>query len=110
MSLLGNPGCPDQLTQPDKHDDEDYERYLLYAIYVLPETLRFLDSRTITHKERIIAKSRGKFLKTIKLSDVNSNVQEFDTVKSGFFNEEHFYINYTPLPETSRGSSDLKSK
>ncbi|KOC63010.1 Leucine-rich repeat-containing protein C10orf11, partial [Habropoda laboriosa] len=106
VSLLGNPGCPDQLTNPTLTDDEDYNRYRLYAIHVLPSTVRFLDSRLITRQERMDAKIRGKYSKTVKLASelsskvVSNPVEEFDDI---FFN-----IHYTPLPRSLRDPLDHK--
>ncbi|XP_017889650.1 leucine-rich melanocyte differentiation-associated protein-like [Ceratina calcarata] len=106
VSLLGNPGCPDQLTNPTSTDEEDYDRYRLYAIYTLPSTLRFLDSRPVTEQERKDAERRGKFSRTVKLvpefsSKVAPNpAEEFDDI---FFN-----INYTPLPRSLRDPLDHK--
>ncbi|XP_076764049.1 leucine-rich melanocyte differentiation-associated protein isoform X1 [Xylocopa sonorina] len=106
VSLLGNPGCPDQLTNPTSTDDEDYDRYRLYAIYVLPTTLRFLDSRPVTRQERIDAERRGKYSRTVKMVPELSSkfvpkpVEEFDDI---FFN-----VNYTPLPRSIRHPLDHK--
>ncbi|XP_076172883.1 leucine-rich melanocyte differentiation-associated protein [Ptiloglossa arizonensis] len=106
VSLLGNPGCPDQLTHPSSTDDEDYNRYRLYAIYLLPSSLRFLDSRSVTRQEKIDAESRGKYSRTVKLVPelspkfVASTIDEFDDI---FFN-----IRYTPLPTSIRDPLDHK--
>ena len=106
ISLLGNPGCPDQLTNPTSTDDEDYNRYRLYAIHVLPPTLRFLDSRFITRQERNDAERRGKYSRTVKFVPelspkyVQNSVDKFDDY---FFN-----INYTPLPTSIRDPLDHK--
>lgn len=105
VSLLGNPACPDQLTNPST-DEEDYNRYRLYAIYVLPPSLRFLDSRPVTRQERIDAEIRGKFSRTIKLVPeltskfVSNSMDEIDDI---FFN-----IHYTPLPTSIRDPHDHK--
>ncbi|XP_034185014.1 leucine-rich melanocyte differentiation-associated protein [Osmia lignaria lignaria] len=106
VSLLGNPGCPDQLTNPSSTDEEDYDRYRLYAIYVLPPTLRFLDSRPVTRQEKIDAERRGKYSRTVKLvpelssTIVPNPVEEIDDI---FFN-----IHYTPLPTSIRNPLDHK--
>lgn len=107
LSLLGNPGCPDQLTKEKnlKYDDDDYERYFLYSIYVLPKTLKFLDSRTITDKEKLLAQSKGRFFKTVKFQEFLDD----NHVKKGFFDETEFYVNYTPLPQSSTSQSHFKS-
>lgn len=106
VSLLGNPGCPDQLTNPGSTDEEDYDRYRLYAIYVLPPSLRFLDSRPVTRQERIDAEIRGRYSKTVKLASelsskcVSNSIDEFDDI---FFN-----VHYTPLPRSIRDPHDHK--
>ena len=106
VSLLGNPGCPDQLTNPTSTDDEDYDRYRLYAIHVLPCSLRFLDSRPVTRQEKLDAESRGKYSKIVKLIPESSSkcvpspMEEFDDM---FFN-----IHYTPLPRSIRDPLDHK--
>ncbi|XP_011503196.1 PREDICTED: leucine-rich repeat-containing protein C10orf11-like [Ceratosolen solmsi marchali] len=107
VSLLGNPGCPDQLTNPYENDEDDYERYRLYAIHVLPHTLRFLDSRPVTHNEQIQAKSRGKLLKTVRL-DAKTALNIFTLKSSKQFNEADFHVNYTPLPTNIRNPQDHK--
>lgn len=106
VSLLGNPGCPDQLTNPGTNDEDDYERYRLYATYVLPETLRFLDSRQVTKREQIIAKSRGRFLKTVRL-DTQNNPFSKSSIDNEF-DEADFHVNYTPLPTAARSPLDHK--
>ncbi|XP_014213649.1 leucine-rich melanocyte differentiation-associated protein-like [Copidosoma floridanum] len=110
VSLLGNPGCPDQLTAPSKNDEDDYERYRLYAIHVLPGTLRFLDSRAIGETERAEAQRRGRFLKTVrpKLLDDQLGGNCYRKPASNEFDEASFYVNYTPLPTTVRGPQDHK--
>ena len=106
VSLLGNPGCPDQLTDPTLNDEDDYERYRLYAIYTLPQTLRFLDSRPVKCQERLEAQNRGRYLKTVKLPERSLSIDLTPLV--GEFNEGIFNINYTPLPQTTRGPLDHK--
>ena len=102
---MGNPGCPDQLTDPDNYDEADYDRYRLYAIYILPKSLTFLDSRMITRQERRDAEHRGGFLKTVRLAmettpeiGSSSSVDDFDDL---FFN-----LHYTPLPQAHRNPQD----
>ncbi|XP_043479604.1 leucine-rich melanocyte differentiation-associated protein-like isoform X1 [Leptopilina heterotoma] len=108
VSLLGNPGCPDQLTDPTLNDEDDYERYRLYAIYTLPQTLRFLDSRPVSFQERNEAQNRGQYLKTVKVPERSSSPNCFDTLTVGEFDEAIFNVNYTPLPRTTRGPYDHK--
>ncbi|XP_078036821.1 leucine-rich melanocyte differentiation-associated protein [Augochlora pura] len=105
VSLLGNPGCPDQLTNPTT-EEADYNRYRLYAIYLLPPSLRFLDSRPVTREEKIDAEIRGKYSRTVKLSPellprfISNSMDEIDDI---FFN-----IHYTPLPTSIRDPHDHK--
>nr|XP_033339978.1 leucine-rich melanocyte differentiation-associated protein-like [Megalopta genalis] len=105
VSLLGNPGCPDQLTNPTT-EEADYNRYRLYAIYLLPSSLRFLDSRPVTREEKIDAEIRGKYSKTVKFGPelspkfVSNSIDEIDDI---FFN-----IHYTPLPTSIRDPDDHK--
>ncbi|KAL6420385.1 hypothetical protein ACFW04_014823 [Cataglyphis niger] len=109
VSLLGNPGCPDQLTNPTSTDEDDYERYRLYAIHTLPPTLRFLDSRRITQQERLNAKDRGRYSRTIKL--VPELVHKFvpnSTHTDNEFDDIYFNIHYTPLPNSLRAPQDHK--
>ncbi|CAL8106781.1 unnamed protein product [Orchesella dallaii] len=49
LSLLGNPGCPDQLTADDV-DESDYLNYRHFVIHHLPG-LRFLDHKPVTQIE-----------------------------------------------------------
>lgn len=107
VSLLGNPGCPDQLTNPEVNDDEDYDRYRIYAVHVLPETLKFLDSRQVTRRERMLAESRGKFFRTIKFDGKDSE-NVVPICSSDVFDETDFHVNYTPLPNAVRTPQDHK--
>ncbi|XP_024874456.1 leucine-rich melanocyte differentiation-associated protein-like isoform X1 [Temnothorax curvispinosus] len=107
VSLLGNPGCPDQLTNPTSTDEDDYERYRLYAIHALPPSLRFLDSRSVTQQERLNAKTRGKYSKTIKLvPELIRNFAPSSTHASNEFDDIYFNIHYTPLPSSPRNPQD----
>ncbi|XP_015600867.1 leucine-rich melanocyte differentiation-associated protein isoform X2 [Cephus cinctus] len=105
VSLLGNPGYPDQLTNPTLNDDEDYERFRLYSIYVLPPSIRFLDYRAVTASERSNARNRGRFYRTVKLTQESpglppsSSIDEYDGLD---------FINYTPLPRSVRTPQDHK--
>ncbi|XP_066600783.1 leucine-rich melanocyte differentiation-associated protein-like [Prorops nasuta] len=105
VSLLGNPGCPDQLTNSGTTDDDDYERYRLYAIHVLPSTLKFLDSRRVSVQEKNDALSRGRFLRTVKLK---SKMIMDDLVLPHQFDDVYFHVNYTPLPRALRSPQDHK--
>jgi hypothetical protein len=109
VSLLGNPGYPDQLTNPTSIDEDDYERYRLYAIYILPSSLRFLDSRQVTQEERLNAKTRGKYSRTIKL--LPELVRKFvpsSTHINNEFDDIYFNVHYTPLPSSQRNPQDHK--
>jgi len=55
LSLLKNPGCPNELTGKDQ---DDYRRYRIFVIYRLPN-LKFLDSSPVTEWERNEAKRVG---------------------------------------------------
>ena len=57
LSMLKNPCCPNFFTGKDQ---EDYRRYRLYVISVLPG-LRFLDSTRVTDEERAEAERVGRF-------------------------------------------------
>nr|XP_012233226.1 PREDICTED: leucine-rich repeat-containing protein C10orf11 [Linepithema humile] len=107
VSFLGNPGCPDQLTDPTSTDEDDYERYRLYAIHTLPPSLRFLDSRRVTQQEKLDAKARGKYSRTIKF--VPELIRKFapnSTPISNEFDDIYFNIHYTPLPSSLRSPQD----
>ncbi|EFN84386.1 Leucine-rich repeat-containing protein C10orf11-like protein [Harpegnathos saltator] len=109
VSLLGNPGCPDQLTNPMSTDEDDYERYRLYAIHVLPASLRFLDSREITQEERLNAEARGKYSRTVKLVPELIRKQPSSTAANEF-DDLYFNIHYTPLPNAMRKPQDHKGR
>ncbi|XP_011307515.1 leucine-rich repeat-containing protein C10orf11-like [Fopius arisanus] len=104
LSLLGNPGYPDQLTDPMDNDEADYNRYRLYVIHILPGSLRFLDSRPVTSIEKRDALTRGKFLRTIKFStQTTTNTPgdlEFDDLVD---------LNCSPLPKANRSPLDHKA-
>ncbi|XP_021946670.1 leucine-rich melanocyte differentiation-associated protein isoform X2 [Folsomia candida] len=53
LSLLGNPTCPDQLTD-DFVDDSDYQIYRYHVLYHL-RTLKFLDHRPVSFVEMMEA-------------------------------------------------------
>ncbi|KAK0074679.1 hypothetical protein PV325_007952 [Microctonus aethiopoides] len=104
VSLLGNPGYPDQLTNPLSNDEADYNRYRLYAIHILPNSLRFLDSRPVTQTERVDAINRGQFLRIIKISPhclADNSMSE----QSNLISENY---HYSPLPQTNRSPFDHK--
>ena len=107
VSLLGNPGYPDQLTDHTTSDEADYERYRLYAIHALPTSLRFLDSRPVTRQERIDARNRGRLLRTVKLAPrkmIELSQHGFDEI------DVILDVNYTPLPQSRRSPTDHKGK
>ncbi|KAG5329144.1 LRMDA protein, partial [Acromyrmex charruanus] len=109
VSLLGNPGCPDQLTNPTFTDEDDYERYRLYAIHILPPSLRFLDSRRVTQQERSNANTRGRYSKTIKLiPELIRKYVPSSTQTNNEFDDIYFNIHYTPLPSSVRNPQDHK--
>jgi len=51
LSLLGNPMTPDNLTPASCPDETDHQIYRYHVLHHLP-TLRFLDHREVTLKER----------------------------------------------------------
>ncbi|XP_074602034.1 leucine-rich melanocyte differentiation-associated protein-like [Brevipalpus obovatus] len=64
LSLLGNPCCPDQLTNRDA-DEDDYRRYKLFVLYKLPK-LKFLDFGKIKNSERREAQRVGPYMGTVR--------------------------------------------
>ncbi|XP_077290467.1 leucine-rich melanocyte differentiation-associated protein-like isoform X2 [Arctopsyche grandis] len=72
LSLLGNPVCPDQLSDT-KTDEADYQRYRYYVLHHLPN-LKFLDFRRVTSEERKEANRRGEFLR-VRRPSTNSYQQ-----------------------------------
>ena len=48
VSLLNNPGCPNELT---RRDDEDYRRYRYFMLSRIPKLI-FLDAAKVTSEER----------------------------------------------------------
>ena len=69
LSCLGNPCCPDQLTDAENTED-DYRRYRYYVIFRLPN-LKFLDSKPVTPKEKREAQRHGPFLRRIKIQQTS---------------------------------------
>lgn len=64
LSLLGNPACPDQITNPEK-DEDDYQRYRYYVLHKLV-SLRFLDSRPVNNAERRESQRIGAFMRVAR--------------------------------------------
>ncbi|XP_026534198.1 leucine-rich melanocyte differentiation-associated protein [Notechis scutatus] len=64
LSLLGNSACPNELVCKDK-DEGDYQRYRHFVLHKLT-SLKFLDSRKVSRKEREEAILRGAFMKVVK--------------------------------------------
>lgn len=87
LSLLGNPACPDQITNPDK-DDDDYQRYRYYVIYKL-RNLKFLDSRAVTRSERRESRRVGAFMRVSRPRDSEAPQWTEGSDEAGRF---------TPLP------------
>ncbi|XP_015516092.1 leucine-rich melanocyte differentiation-associated protein-like isoform X1 [Neodiprion virginianus] len=113
-SLLGNPGCPDQLTNPTTTDEEDYERYRRYAVHVLPATLRFLDSRPISSRERQEARERGSLMRMVRVNLPNLSSLTAEEFARALDHKRHNSISveepdYTPLPDSMRGPLDVRS-
>lgn len=63
ISLLKNPGCPSPYFGSDT---DDYARFRLYVVYMLPK-LEYLDSTKVTDHERSEARRRGAFLRPARL-------------------------------------------
>ncbi|XP_035218814.1 leucine-rich melanocyte differentiation-associated protein-like isoform X2 [Stegodyphus dumicola] len=64
LSLLGNPACPDQLSNLEK-DEEDYQRYRYYILHQIPN-LKFLDSTPVKAFEKLEAKRIGSYMKVAR--------------------------------------------
>ncbi|KAG8186799.1 hypothetical protein JTE90_010693 [Oedothorax gibbosus] len=64
LSLLGNPACPDQLSNSEK-DEEDYERYRYFIIHQIPN-LKFLDSTPVKTSEKAEAQRIGGFMRVAR--------------------------------------------
>lgn len=87
VSLLGNPACPDQITDQTK-DEEDYQRYRFFVLHNLPN-LKYLDSKEVTVEERCEAQKRGKFFKVVRPDHISR-------LNPGSGNGE--VESYSPLP------------
>ncbi|NXE89456.1 LRMDA protein, partial [Menura novaehollandiae] len=64
LSLLGNIACPNELVCKEK-DEDDYQRYRYFVLHKLT-SLKFLDTRKVTRREREEALIRGAFMKVVK--------------------------------------------
>ncbi|NXE22336.1 LRMDA protein, partial [Ardeotis kori] len=64
LSLLGNMACPNELVCKEK-DEDDYQRYRYFVLHKLT-SLKFLDTRKVTRREREEALVRGAFMKVVK--------------------------------------------
>mmetsp|Transcript_21160 Transcript_21160/g.59558 ORF Transcript_21160/g.59558 Transcript_21160/m.59558 type:complete len:235 (+) Transcript_21160:88-792(+) len=58
LSMLNNPGCPNELTQ---RDDDDYRRYRYFVLHRIP-TLTMLDSAKVSAAERAEAQRVGHLM------------------------------------------------
>lgn len=94
LSLLGNPACPDQLSNLEK-DEDDYKRYRYYILHKIPG-LKFLDSTPVRQFERIESQRVGSFMNVVKPS-IEVGVE----VKSDS-DEEVDPNPYTPLPPVTK--------
>lgn len=72
LSLLKNPGCPSPYFGSDT---DDYARFRLYVVYVLPK-LEYLDSTKVTEAERAEAKRRGALLRPRKLIQTTATIED----------------------------------
>ncbi|XP_049273649.1 leucine-rich melanocyte differentiation-associated protein-like [Rhipicephalus sanguineus] len=94
LSLLGNPACPDQISNPDRDDDDDYQRYRYYVIHKLRQ-LKFLDSRAVTSGERAEALRVGAFMRVAR-----PPLHVAGSAPWAGSEEEEEGGAYTPLPPT----------
>jgi len=93
LSMLGNPACPDQLSNVEK-DEDDYQRYRCYVLYKVPQ-LQFLDSRPVNHNEKVEAALRGQYMKVARPSPKYNNLAPSP--------DDHL-LKYTPLPKATGNS------
>ncbi|XP_026566775.1 leucine-rich melanocyte differentiation-associated protein [Pseudonaja textilis] len=91
LSLLGNSACPNGLVCQDK-DEGDYQRYRHFVLHKLT-SLKFLDSRKVTRKEREEAILRGAFMKVAKPLGNQDSMEDSSTSAQ---------TSYTPLPSGTR--------
>ncbi|XP_072165707.1 leucine-rich melanocyte differentiation-associated protein-like [Diadema setosum] len=89
LSLLGNQACPNELSSSEK-DEEDYQRYRYFVIHSLP-TLKFLDHRPVSAKEKAEAKRVGSFMKVARPEEVEDAEDAL----------AHSSDVYTPLPSSA---------
>ena len=94
LSLLGNTACPNELSNLEK-DEEDYQRYRYFVLHKLPN-LKFLDSKSVSEKEREEGLRRGAFLKVIAPGE-----QSVDEDRK----KERRNV-YTPLPQQLTDAGD----
>lgn len=78
LSLLGNPACPDQLSNASD-DENDYLRYKLFVLFKLPK-LNFLDSSMLTKSEKRKASKIGPYMRIVRPDEdmFNDNQNEFE--------------------------------
>jgi len=84
LSLLGNPVCPDQLTD-DHVDETDYEVYRCHILFHLPN-LRFLDHRPVTRKE--LKESQHMSYENIRITPYYSPLPGLMNGKNGLKNSK----------------------
>lgn len=101
LSLLGNLACPNELSSSEK-DEDDYRRYRLYVLYKLPN-LKFLDSRSVTQKEKSEAARTGQFMRVVRMDETTTDQGRARSRSSEVSGEE-----YTPLPPTLASAGDHK--
>nr|XP_042904142.1 leucine-rich melanocyte differentiation-associated protein isoform X2 [Parasteatoda tepidariorum] len=90
LSLLGNPACPDQLSNLEK-DDEDYQRYRYYIVHNIPK-LKFLDSTPVKVFEKTEAQRIGAYMKVSR--------PRIDVAQEA--SAEADAPRYSPLPPTTK--------
>ncbi|XP_006818104.1 leucine-rich melanocyte differentiation-associated protein-like [Saccoglossus kowalevskii] len=97
LSLLGNIACPNELSAPDK-DEEDYQRYRYFVLYRLPN-LKFLDSNPVSYNERCEAKRVGSYMKIVKPPEEMFDGEESQSPPTS---------PYTPLPQSVKEGGQHK--
>lgn len=101
LSLLGNTACPNELVLKD---EEDYQRYRYFVLHSLP-SLKFLDSRQVSAKEKAEAERVGKFMKVVTVSaeDMDAELRR-QAATSGAEQGSQF----SPLPQEARSAESHK--
>lgn len=94
LSLIGNEACPNEFM--GGKSEEDYNRYRLRVLHILPH-LKFLDSRAVTPAEVAEAKRVGEFVKVVKVSERDLELQAAKRAS-----EPQEKALFSPLPKEAR--------